>query len=507
MMIELKDESSKIPSLDTDRKKNQKDQQSQHFSCLNNSNHIIRHRVNNRLNIILGEKFQLKCLKIIQQKMHFIDLIILLSTIMSAILAVIASESFVTFSLPPDATLNNVNMIFLTTTTVTTLRSLVLVCTIIIETLLIIHYILLLKFYKIKELYFPEDTLFSSGLYKYLLIELFLNFFHSPPNLNFIIQVSQRDPSMPPGNFQSDFFFTNVLLFFRSYQIIKYFAFYSKWNSYMNEKICMESKSPPTILFVIKAEFKDNPFIMLGTIMLISIFVFGYSLRSVEMFFMNGQDPSKVFDWRYFWNGLWCIIITMSTVGFGDFYPISLLGRTIAVLSCFWGAFLISMMVAGLTNAVEFNSQESISYDSIKSAQYDIDYGTSATIFIQNSFRYYSLIKFAMSDPSVIKNPEFRTNKSSQFHKLKDSTFYFRQMRSSKNDKVNQINIEKSLYKIESILNVDFEKIKTRAKSIDLIEDLLTKYHKIQTEIKENTVELYKELEEMNVLKEKYKFK
>ena len=275
----------------------------------------------------------------------------------------------------------------------------------------------------------------------------------------------------------------------------------------MNEKICMESKSPPTILFVIKAEFKDNPFIMLGTIMLISIFVFGYSLRSVEMFFMNGQDPSKVFDWRYFWNGLWCIIITMSTVGFGDFYPISLLGRTIAVLSCFWGAFLISMMVAGLTNAVEFNSQESISYESIKSAQYDIDYGTSATIFIQNSFRYYSLIKFAMSDPSVIKNPEFRTNKSSQFHKLKDSTFYFRQMRSSKNDKVNQINIEKSLYKIESILNVDFEKIKTRAKSIDLIEDLLNKYHKIQTEIKENTVELYKELEEMNVLKEKYKFK
>ena len=173
-MIEHKDASSKIPSLDTDRKKNQKDQQSQHFSCLNNSNHIIRHRVNNRLNIILGEKFQLKCLKIIQQKMHFIDLIILLSTIMSAILAVIASESFITFSLPPDATLNNVNMIFLTTTTVTTLRSLVLVCTIIIETLLIIHYILLLKFYKIKELYFPEDTLFSSGLYKYLLIELFL---------------------------------------------------------------------------------------------------------------------------------------------------------------------------------------------------------------------------------------------------------------------------------------------------------------------------------------------
>jgi hypothetical protein len=269
----------------------------------------------------------------------------------------------------------------------------------------------------------------------------------------------------------------------------------------------MESKSPPTLLFVIKAEFKDRPFVLLGITMVISIFVFGYSLRSIEMFFMHDGEAGKVQDWRYFWNGLWCVIITMSTVGFGDFYPISLLGRVIAVISCFWGAFLISMMVAGLTIAVEFNSQESISYESIKSAHYDLEYGTLATVLLQNSYRYFSHVKGAQMEPNLNSNPIFRKKKSELFLKLKDSCFQFRKIRASKIDTVNSIEIEKSLHKIDSILNVDVEKIKTRANAIVEVEALLEQYHFIQGQIKEKSIELYKELEEMNVFKEKYNFK
>lgn len=467
----------------------------------------IRKKVNSRLHAVLGEKYQYERLKRLQRKMNIVDAIILLCTIFSAIFAVVASESFITFVLGPDETLDKVVLLFQTNATVTTCRSLVTFVTVIIEVLLVVHYFLLIEFYKFKDLLYPEDNLFSSGFYKYLLIEMFLNIFHSPPYFDYVIPVAQRDPSLPEGKFQSDYFLTILLLFFRSYQIIKYFAFYSKWNSYYFEKICMESKSPPSLMFVIKAEFKNRPFVLLGITMIISIFVFGYSLRSIEMFFMTGGDPSRVQDWRFFWNGLWCIIITMSTVGFGDFYPISVLGRIIAVISCFWGAFLISMMVAGLTIAVEFNSQESISYESIKSAHYDLEYGTLATILLQNSFRYFSHLKSARLEPNLASDRRFRMKKSELFLKLKESTFQFRKIRACKIDTINSIEIEKSLHKIDSILNVDVEKIKSRANAIVEVETLLEKYHFIQSQIKEKSVELYKELEEMNIFKEKYSFK
>jgi hypothetical protein len=48
------------------------------------------------------------------------------------------------------------------------------------------------------------------------------------------------------------------------------------------------------------------------------------------------------------------MIITMSTVGFGDFVPKTHLGRFFAILACIWGNFLISLMVISLTISSEF---------------------------------------------------------------------------------------------------------------------------------------------------------
>lgn len=62
-------------------------------------------------------------------------------------------------------------------------------------------------------------------------------------------------------------------------------------------------------------------------------------------------------DWEYVWNGMWCMIITMTTVGYGDFVPKTHAGRLIGVVGCFWGTFLVSMMVVSLTISAEFTPQ------------------------------------------------------------------------------------------------------------------------------------------------------
>ena len=50
----------------------------------------------------------------------------------------------------------------------------------------------------------------------------------------------------------------------------------------------------------------------------------------------------------------------------------------------FEGNFHISMMVAALTVAVEFNNNENLSYEMIKAALAEVEYGKIGTFFFSN---------------------------------------------------------------------------------------------------------------------------
>ena len=45
-------------------------------------------------------------------------------------------------------------------------------------------------------------------------------------------------------------------------------------------------------------------------------------------------------------------------VGYGDYYPRSIAGRTISVLGCMWGVFVLSWMVVIITNITNLTDNE-----------------------------------------------------------------------------------------------------------------------------------------------------
>jgi len=53
----------------------------------------------------------------------------------------------------------------------------------------------------------------------------------------------------------------------------------------------------------------------------------------------------------------------MTTVGYGDYYPRTNLGRILGIICCFWGVFLVSMMVVTLTMSSEFEPKEQRAFD------------------------------------------------------------------------------------------------------------------------------------------------
>ena len=55
---------------------------------------------------------------------------------------------------------------------------------------------------------------------------------------------------------------------------------------------------------------------------------------------------------------MWCVVITMTTVGYGDVFAVSPFGRVISIINALWGAFVISMLVASIGTVFDLNEQQ-----------------------------------------------------------------------------------------------------------------------------------------------------
>jgi len=69
------------------------------------------------------------------------------------------------------------------------------------------------------------------------------------------------------------------------------------------------------------------------------------------------------------WNSFWLIVVTMSTVGFGDLYPLTHFGRFVIVIACFWGMFLVSQFIYTMEVVSQFTPQESNVFDLLQRLQ------------------------------------------------------------------------------------------------------------------------------------------
>lgn len=477
---------------------------------LNMENKNQEHKLKKSGFDFFGERYRMELTMKILNKLKIVDFLVMLMAYSSCIIGVVSLEKNMTFialenwepsdadkQIPAEIKFNPDDP------TVKLLRLIVSSLTALIVFGLISHHVIRYKYDKFRMVIPRHASFFDCNYLFWLILEVLLNLIHTPSGFDYNVILPQRTAAAVQVNI--DVLLTIVMLFFRSYHVIKFFAFHSKWNNIYNEKICEASNVKFNFSFCIKSEFKERPFFLLSIVLMISICVFGYSLRCAEMFFMYYTDKESYnMNWKDFWNGLWCIIITMTTVGFGDYYPISILGRTIVVISCFWGTFLISMMVAALTYVVEFDSQEAISYEKIKCSNNEREYGLQAVILLQNCSRYMFHMKKLSDNCTLINDPNFRYLKSKLFFKMKTSFEQFRKIKRIKEKQSIYFEIEKVIKKLNINISNEMNRIKEEINIMPEIKRLLLDYHKNQENLKIKILELYKELEEICIFKDYY---
>ena len=97
--------------------------------------------------------------------------------------------------------------------------------------------------------------------------------------------------------------------------------------------------------FAFKCYLLRYPGFTVITTLTTSILVISYIDRIVERPFWRSESG---WDGEPFINNVYLTVITMATVGFGDFVPYSTLGKIVAILTAFWGGFIISLLVASV---------------------------------------------------------------------------------------------------------------------------------------------------------------
>lgn len=80
----------------------------------------------------------------------------------------------------------------------------------------------------------------------------------------------------------------------------------------------------------------------------------GYCLRMFERTLSQASGQ----DYGLMSNTIWNVLVTMTTVGYGDYYPKTNMGRVVGIIIAFWGVFIVSLFVVSLSNMFEFDQGE-----------------------------------------------------------------------------------------------------------------------------------------------------
>lgn len=238
------------------------------------------------------------------------------------------------------------------TTICLTLEWCILILTGISWIFLFLRYIAYLDWKKARNELPSSESIISSGYYKSILFEMILVGIHPNPYLQ-SVEVSFFNE---PNSLEDVYFYhvNEILILFSLMKlplILRTILSNTTWFTNRTHRVCDMYACERDFLFVIKCFMQTSPYKIILSAMIGSIFLFGFAVRICESPLYRSDDELPL-SYESYLNCFWNIIITMTTVGYGDYFPKTHLGRIVIFMVSIWGIFNMSMMVVTLTNTI-----------------------------------------------------------------------------------------------------------------------------------------------------------
>lgn len=194
-----------------------------------------------------------------------------------------------------------------------------------------------------------NKSFFCSEYFAYMLINIVISLITPIPYIEKCISIKNGKYSI---NYNiSTFFYALSLL--KTIFVLRTIFTLSKFTSSLAEKNCHESGCEATASFAAKCLQKDNPALFISIVVSTAVVIIGFLIRFFEL-----PNTESINDYSFYTNSFWNVIVIMTTVGYGDFYPSTRIGHVIVVIAIFCGNLLTSLIIVSLTNASEFSSEE-----------------------------------------------------------------------------------------------------------------------------------------------------
>ncbi|XP_077862808.1 small conductance calcium-activated potassium channel protein 2-like [Saccoglossus kowalevskii] len=181
-----------------------------------------------------------------------------------------------------------------------------------------------------------NSTVLASPLRTFYLVELCICASHVPPLLEFYI----------PEELQ-------LCIFLRFYLTARYMREHndmakSKSTRFLASVLQTELHSS----FLIKTYFLKHPFLMILIFYCLNIFGVAYAV------FCFDRAAATNREYNNFMDSVWMLVVTMTTLGFGDVRTESLFGRTLVGISSIFGIFLMALLISVIHEALLLTQQE-----------------------------------------------------------------------------------------------------------------------------------------------------
>lgn len=159
--------------------------------------------------------------------------------------------------------------------------------------------------------------------------------------------------------------FLLIFMMLKLYWLFRILDHYSKWTNEKANRYCARLHAKSGFGFTLKSEMMDRPQIIIGMVIFLLILVLGVVLQMLERGYVDSEQTNH----EYFTDSAWLIVITMATVGYGDFSPRSHAGRATCAIAALLGMVLVSALVASISLSIEFTPSQVRAYGKIKLAE------------------------------------------------------------------------------------------------------------------------------------------
>jgi len=284
-----------------------------------------------------------------------------------------------------------------------------------------------------------KTKLLSTGFIIDVIIILIIPY----PYIDFIIELKELDRDnnkyIPINYLFSDFL--SLLLLLRIIHFVRAGINYSMFTNLYTHTVAKQFNVKINIRYALKCIIKTQHIKIVLAFFAFSVIVLGYALRICERPFNSVKEK---LEFESYINSFYCIFVTMLTIGYGDFYPNTRLGKVVVTIAGLWGVFITSLIIVCLYGLLDLSQDQFLVFVKVIKSQV-------AAKFIESAWKFR------------LKKRE-GLNAREEYSDLKDIYSEFKGMR----------NESKSIYRSNGTLYYNMKllsEIKKLNKRFDKLED------------------------------------